>query len=161
EFADLTASVAITGQQAVISSLEGSVFEGSLKGNATVKWGGGISADGQFDLKGANVTQVLATFTTGFTTTGTLETSMKFASQGQKLSELFGAPRVTATFTLLKGIINNVDLVRAIQTPSRSAQRGGKTQFTEIAGEALSAGNRIAYRNLRLSSGPLNANGSI
>jgi hypothetical protein len=51
--------------------------------------------------------------------------------------------------------------VRAIQSTSRAGVRGGKTTYTELTGEAQAAGNRIAYRNLKLSAGPLTATGSI
>ena len=86
---------------------------------------------------------------------------MKFSTQGQSVAELFAAPRVTATFTLQKGTLNNVDLVRAIQSATRGGNRGGKTQFVEISGEAQSAANRIAYRNLKLLAGPLTATGTL
>ena len=82
---------------------------------------------------------------------------MTFASQGQSPAELFAAPRVAATFTLRKGVINNVDVLRALQSPGR----GGKTPFDEITGEAQVSGNRIAYRNLALSSGRMKASGAI
>ena len=58
-------------------------------------------------------------------------------------------------------MLNNVDLVRAVQSGSRTGQRGGKTSYVEITGEAQSAGNRVAWRNLKLTAGPLNANGSL
>jgi hypothetical protein len=104
---------------------------------------------------------VLSAFTREFIASGVLDASAKFTTQGQAPGDLFAAPRVTATFTLQKGVLNNVDLVRAIQSPSRTGLRGGKTQFNEITGEAQVAGNRIAYRNLRLASGPLSAAGAV
>jgi hypothetical protein len=104
---------------------------------------------------------VLATYTRDFVASGTLDTTMKFTSQGQSADELFAAPRVTATFTLQKGTLNNLDLVRAIQSTSRGGLRGGKTPYNEISGEAQAAGNRIAYRSLKLAAGPLNATGTL
>jgi hypothetical protein len=86
---------------------------------------------------------------------------MKFTTQGSTPAELFAAPGVTATFTLQKGALNNVDLVRAIQSATRGGVRGGKTTYTEISGDAQAAANRIAYRNLKLAAGPLNATGTI
>jgi hypothetical protein len=60
-----------------------------------------------------------------------------------------------------KGALNNLDLVRAIQSPSRTPQRGGRTPFNEITGDAQAAGGRIAYRNLKLVSGPMSGNGVV
>jgi hypothetical protein len=57
--------------------------------------------------------------------------------------------------------LNNVDLVRAIQSPTASGTRGGKTRFDTLGG-ALSASNgRYAYKQLQLTSGPLNASGAL
>ncbi len=86
---------------------------------------------------------------------------MKFTAQGQTPDELFAAPRVAATFTLQKGTLNNVDLVRATQSTSRGGQRGGKTPYNEITGEVQTAGNQLAFRNLKLVAGPFNANGTL
>ena len=161
EFSDFSATATISGDQATISAFEGRVFSGALKGTATLKWGNAMTVEGELSLKGADVAQVLAGFTRDFTASGTLETTMKFTAQGRTPDELFAAPRVTATFTLQKGTLNNLDLVRAIQSTSRSGLRGGKTPYTEITGDAQSAGNRIAYRNLKLAAGPLNATGAV
>jgi hypothetical protein len=92
-----------------------------------------------------------------FNASGALDTSGTFASQGQTLAELFAAPRVVATFTLRKGVLDNVDVLRALQAPGRA----GKTPFDEISGDAQLSGNRLAYRNLNLSSGRMKANGAI
>ena len=148
----------MTPGQIVVSSIEGTFSNGSIKGEATIKWGGNINAEGQFNLKGADLGQLLPAFASGFSATGTLDTNVKFASQGQKPAELFAAPRLDATFTLRKGVINNVDMMRSLQSPGRAS---GKTQFDEITGEAQVSGNRIAYRNLKLSSVPMKANGAI
>ena len=161
EFADLTGTATLGRQQVVLSNLEGRLFGGALKGAATIKWDANISAEGDLALKGADLGLVLAGYTRDFTASGALETNMKFAAQGSTPDELFAAPRVTATFMLQKGTLNNIDLVRAIQAAGRGGQRGGKTAYAELSGEAQAAGNRIAFRNLKLVAGPLNASGNV
>ncbi len=161
EFADLAATASITGDQMVITGIEGRVFEGALKGAVTVQWKTNLTAEGDLSLKGADLTSALAGFTRDFNASGILETAFKFSAQGQTPSELFAAPRVNGNFTLQKGVLNNIDLVRGIQSTSRSGLRGGKTPYTEIAGDVQSAAGRISYRNLRLTAGPLNATGVL
>ena len=161
EFSDLSATATLTRDQANISNIDGRVFSGALKGSLVLKWGSALLAEGELNLKGADVGQVLAGFTRDFIASGTLETAMKFTTQGQTPDELFAAPRVTANFALQKGTLSNLDLVRAIQSTSRTGLRGGKTPYTEITGEAQAAGNRISYRNLKLAAGPLNATGAV
>jgi hypothetical protein len=161
EFAELGATATVTRDQATIIGIEGRIFEGALKGAVNVRWKNNLSADGELALKGADLASALAGFTRDYTASGTLDAGLKFTSQGQTAPELFAAPRVTATFALQKGTLNNVDLVRAIQSTSRGGLRGGKTPYVEITGEAQSSANRIGYRNLRLAAGPLNATGAF
>jgi hypothetical protein len=62
---------------------------------------------------------------------------------------------------LKDGALENIDIVRAIQSPSRDGQSGGKTQFHEITGDLQTAGSRLSYRNLQLNSGPMTATGTL
>ena len=161
EFSELTLTANIAHGTAAISGIEGRIYNGTLTGDATLKWGKELSAEGQLNLKGTELTQLMSRFTNAFSASGNLDLNARFSSQGQKAEELFAAPRINATFTLHKGVINNVDLVRAIQSPSRAPQRGGKTQFNEISGELQVAGNRSIYRNLKLASGPMTASSAF
>ncbi|HEV7820135.1 MAG TPA: AsmA-like C-terminal region-containing protein, partial [Burkholderiales bacterium] len=161
EFAELNASAIVTREQLVVSAMEGQVFGGSFKGAVTVQWKSNLAASGEVTLKAADLSAVLAGFTRDLNATGTMDTALKFYAQGQTVDDLFAAPRVSGTFALQKGTLNNIDLVRGIQSTSRSGLRGGRTPYTEISGDVQSADGRIAYRNIKLAAGPLNATGGV
>jgi chemotaxis protein histidine kinase CheA len=161
EFANIGGTAIITKQQVVVSDLDGRIFNGGIKGNFTLKWDNALTADGNFSLNGVDVGPALGLYTRQFVASGALDLTAKFSSQAQTLDALFDAPQMNNTFTVKNGSINNVDLVRAIQSPSRNPQRGGKTSFGEISGEAQVSANRIAYRNLKLTSGPMNGTGTL
>lgn len=161
QFSYFSATATIARQQAVVSDVDARVYNGSLKGAMTIKWGAELSADGQFTLKGSDLGELLPAFTSVFSASGVLDANGRFASTGRTSEELFKAARITANFTLQKGVINNVDLVRGVQSPSRTGQRGGKTQFSDLTGEVEAAPGRIVFRNLKLSSGALSANGAV
>ena len=57
--------------------------------------------------------------------------------------------------------MNNVDVVRAIQSPTASGTRGGKTRFDTLSGAVSYGDGRYVYRQIQLASGPLNANGNL
>jgi uncharacterized protein involved in outer membrane biogenesis len=126
EFTDLTGSATISGQKIVVSGFDGKLYDGTLKGNATIKWGNALAADGEFTLNGADVAKLLPAFTREFAASGVLNINAKFATQGKTLEELFAAPRVAAAFSVSKGMLNNVDLVRAIQSAGRTPQRAAE-----------------------------------
>ena len=89
--------------------------------------------------------------------TGTLHANVTYSAQSPKLQSLFAQPAVEATFNIEKGVINNVDIVRAIQSPVRDGLRGGKTGFSTLAGSMRLSNQNYTYRQLQLSSGPMRA----
>ena len=161
QFSNLTGSLVANRQHAVVDNLDGRLYGGALSGSVTVQWAGGLNADGKFVLKGVDLEQLLPIFTRDFVASGALDAGAQFSMQGQTPAELFAAPRIDATFTLQRGALNNLDIVRALQNPGRGGIRGGKTSFNEISGEFQAAGNRLSYRDLKINSGPMSATGAV
>jgi hypothetical protein len=141
--------------------VEGRAAGGTIAAAFSLNWSEKFRAQGEFSLKGADIAQLLPAFTRNFQASGFLDLNAKFSAQGETLEGLFGAPTITSTFSASKGSLNNLDLVRAIQSPSRTPQRGGRTPYNEVSGEAQAAGGRIAFRNLKLVSGPMSGNGVL
>lgn len=161
QFSHLDGNVQADWQHVVISNLDGKFYGGSLNGNMAINWEGSLNAKGGFNLKDVDLEQLLPVFTQDFIASGMLDANAQFATQGNLLADLFAAPRISATFKLQNGALNNLDIVRAIQSSPRGGIRGGRTQFTELNGEVQVAGNRISYRNLKLNSGPMNGTGTV
>ena len=161
EYLFLTGSAVVDLNQAAFSNVEARVGSGTLNANFNLTWPGKFRAQGEFSLKGGDIAQLLPAFTRDFQASGTLDLNAKFSSQGDSLDSLFEAPTMSSTFSAGKGALNNIDLVRAMQSRGRLAQRGGRTAFNEISGDAQAAAGRIALRNLKLTSGPMNGSGSV
>jgi hypothetical protein len=162
EFAFLSGTAVVDARQAAISNIDGRVANGTLGGAITLGWDEKqFRAQGELSLKNADLAQLLPGFTREFQSTGLLEVTTKFSSQGAALDELFNAPAASSSFSASKGTLNNIDLVRAIQSRSKTPQRGGRTPFNEITGDAQAAGGKLAFRNLKLVSGPMNGGGAV
>jgi hypothetical protein len=161
DFDDLAIEAVMNSQQASITAIDGKIGRAMIKGGARANWGGGIRVEGDFTVTNGELAQLLSGFTRDFTATGTLHANVSYALQGTTLQNLFAEPRVEATFNIEKGVINNVDIVRAIQVPSRDGVRGGKTGFNTLAGSMRLANQSYSYRQLQLSSGPMNASGNV
>jgi autotransporter translocation and assembly factor TamB len=161
EFDDLAFSAAIDGQQATFTGIEGSIGRGTLKGTAKASWQSNIRVEGEFNLENGNLDRLLPAFTQNFTATGTVNVKGNYVLQGENIAALFDKPYLSAGFSAKKGALNNVDIVHAIQAPSREGVRGGKTVFTELAGSLRVSDDSYAYRSLRLASGPMNAAGNV
>jgi uncharacterized protein involved in outer membrane biogenesis len=163
QFDELSLAAVIDRQQAVVTKIDGRVGRASIKGVAKVNWGNSnsVKVAGELSVSNGDLGQLLTGFTRDFSASGTLSANMTYILQGSTLAALFSNPRIEATFNVQKGVLNNVDVVRAIQSPSRDGVRGGKTNFDVLAGSLEIAGKRYSYRQLRLSSGPMNASGNF
>jgi hypothetical protein len=163
EFDELEASGVIdgAGNQALINTIKGRVAGGSVSGQLKASWGGAIQASGDLKLENARVNQVLPAFTRNFSASGTLNMSGNYALSAPTMQTLFQSSRLEGAFTITGGELNNVDLVRAMQSNRPGGQRGGKTRFDTLSGTLQIGGNQYGYRQLQLGSGPMNANGSV
>jgi hypothetical protein len=162
EFDDLALEAVVEHQQATISGIEGRIAGTTIKGGARTSWSpGGIKVEGDFNVTNGDLNRLLAAFTSDFTATGQLTTSGTYSLQGPSLKELFSNSRAEATFNLEKGTLSNVDVVRAIQSPSREGVRGGRTSFNSLTGSMQLAGKTHSFRQLQLASGPMQASGNV
>ncbi|MGA0033249.1 MAG: AsmA-like C-terminal region-containing protein [Burkholderiales bacterium] len=161
QFSDLSITAQVDRQQATFSAISGRIASGRLKGAMQASWGGNIKIEGEFNLENAQLQHLIPAFTREFLALGSVNMNGSFALQGKTLKTLFDAAETEATFTVDVGEMNNVDLVRAIQSPAPGGTRGGKTKFDTLAGSLSAANGRISYKQLQLASGPLNASGAI
>jgi hypothetical protein len=160
-FEDLSVVAVVDSGKATLTSVEGRIGRGTVKGGARASWGSEIRVDGEFSVANGDVSQLIAAYTRDFTMTGSVNTNGTFVLQGASLKNLFNSPRAEATFTVEKGELNNVDIVRAVQSPARDGVRGGKTRFESLGGTLQVADKQYSYRRLRLASGPINATGNV
>jgi hypothetical protein len=160
-FDDLNVVAVFGPGQVTLTSVEGKSGRGKMKGTAKATWGGGIRVEGEFNVDGGDLALLMAAFTRDFSASGTVTTNATFALQGASLKTLFADPKVEATFSVERGELNNVDIVRAVQSPSREGARGGKTRFDSLAGTLQAADKQFSYRKLQLASGPMNATGNV
>ena len=158
---DFTLTAVIDRQRATVTGFEGRLGRGTVKGVAKASWGGDIRVEGEFSLTNGDLGPLLAAFTREFSATGALNTNVTFSLQGNTLATLFAHPRVDASFNIERGVLNNVDIVRAIQASARDGVRGGNTKFDVLAGSLRVANNRYSFQQVRLSSGPMSASGSF
>ena len=161
EFDDISITAVIGRQDATVTGFEGNLGTAKLKGDGMIGWGRGMRVRGRFALNNGDLSQLLAAFTRDFAASGTLSANGNYSMEGNTLAALVSGARVEASFNIEKGALNNVDLVRAIQSASRGGVRGGRTLFTVLAGSVRAGGKHYSYRQLNLNSGQMNATGNV
>ena len=137
-----------------ISSWDGAALNGSVSGTAKVRWGGTWNVEGAVTARGINA----AAFAPALLSEGRGEGTGRFWMTGAEPAKLASGGRLEGNFTVNKGVLGSFDLSRAIQTGGR--QVTGRTQFTEMNGQAIYNAGAVALRNVNIGAGALNAGAS-
>ena len=161
EFDDLEASAVVDASGATVSDIKGRVGGGALSGQLKATWGNAIQASGDVKIENGRLNQLMPFFTRNFTSSGTVTLSATYAMSATTVNTLFENLRLDGSFSVAGGELNNVDIVRALQTARADGQRGGKTRFDNLSGTMQINGAQYSYRQLQLNSGPMNASGAV
>src|SRR5438034_4377765 len=137
-----------------ISSWDGAALNGSVSGTAQVRWGSTWNVEGVVTARGINA----AAFAPALLSEGRGEGTGRFWMTGAEPAKLASGGRLEGNFTVNKGVLGSFDLSRAIQTGGR--QVTGRTQFTEMNGQAIYNAGAVALRNVNIGAGALNAGAS-
>ena len=137
-----------------ITSWDGAALNGSVSGTAQVRWGGTWNVEGVLTARGINA----AGFAPALLSEGRGEGTGRFWMTGREPANLGSSGRLEGNFTVNKGVLGSFDLSRAIQTGGR--QVTGRTQFTEMNGQAIYNAGAVALRNVNIGAGALNAGAS-
>src|SRR6267143_331496 len=144
----------ITPRGMNISSWDGAALNGNVLGTAQVRWGGTWNVEGVVTARGINA----AVFAPALLSEGRGEGTGRFWMTGSEPAKLASTGRLEGNFTVNKGVLGSFDLSRAIQTGGR--QVTGRTQFTEMNGQATYNAGAVALRNVNIGAGALNAGAS-
>jgi hypothetical protein len=137
-----------------LSQFDGKLLDGVFKGKGSLRWDAGWAFEGDVELKQIDATRIVPSVLSS----GRLEGEGKVVAAAQTGEKLFDAAQTESHFSIGKGQLSNLDLVRMIQTGTSAA---GSTSFNEITGRISSGPGRIQLRDLKLSAGPLTATGGI
>ena len=143
------------GQGMTVSEFDGRVFDGLMAGNARIQWGAAWSVSG--DVRGGGMNA--GVFAPSLISDGRLEGKGRYVMAGRDPERLYDTARLDGSFRVAKGTLSSFDLSRALQTTS--AQASGRTQFTELTGQASLASGALALRDMRLTAGLLTATGTL
>lgn len=147
--------------QLFVGNLSGRIAGGALQGTINAKWSGPIALEGDFKLDNAQLRDLSRQLMPALEGKGTVKAAGRYTMQAPTAAAALTNPQVEAAFSVVRGELTNIDLVRGIQSPGAAAFRGGRTGFEELAGTLQVSNGRYVYRQVQLTSGPLNATASL
>jgi hypothetical protein len=135
-----------------IAEWGGKIYGGSISGTANVRWSGGWSIDGVVTARNINA----AVFAPALLSEGKGEGTGRFSMSGADPAKLGG--RLEGNFTINSGVLGSFDLGRVIRTSGK--EYAGRTQFSELTGQATYDRGAVTLRNISIGAGALNAGAS-
>jgi hypothetical protein len=151
---ELTAKGTVGRNDLAFSEFEGRAFNGTIQGNARLRWVDGWALDGEFSVRQMDAARIAAPIVAS----GTLEGKAFYGMKAAAPDKLFESARMEGRFTVQKGSITNVDMTRILQGSSAG---GGTTLFSELNGSVLADSGRIQVRQLHMAAGLLQGAGSV
>ena len=160
KFSHLTIAGVAARNRFTSTEMSAGVGGGVLNGTLQASWEGQITVAGDFKVQRVRLQEFVPLVAADFAGSGLLTASGRYTFQSQTADTLMARPVVEATFSLARGELTNIDLLRATQSSGSNAFSGGRTMFEEVKGSLQIAGGQYSYR-LQLTSGPLNASGNL
>ena len=147
--------------QVAAAEFTGRVGGGGVEGALNARWADTIEIRGDFSAAGVRLQELARALNSEFSATGMLKAPGRFVMQAPDWPGLAAGSRLEAAFTGSRGEITNIDLMRAVQSPTPGAMRGGRTPFESFSGTLQVAGGRYLLPQLNLQAGPLIASGTV
>ena len=154
EFKSFSGTGTLAANELIFSEFDAGAAEGTLTGNARLRWGANWSLEGELNAKGLDAGKVASLLVSS----GRLDGKGGYTMRAPSPDKLIPSLRVEGSFSVQKGTLGGVDLTRVLQGESIS---GGNTLFSEMNGSVLYDGGKVQARQVRLAAGLLNASGAV
>lgn len=145
-----------------LDSIDGELYEGSLRGVARLGWKREWTLSGRVDLKQMSVAPFAALYARDTVISGQLDASSAFEASSSKAAGLADSLRVEADFQLHDGVLHKVDLAAAATLiPTKQEKRKGVTHFDRFTGHLTVDRAGFHFSDVQIVSGALDAKGYV
>ena len=159
-FDDLHAKATANRKGIEFTEIGGRIHGGTISGSARMDWNGPWTVNGQFTLVNASLSGITQAFTTDIALNGDLGMKASYSARSNDLSSLLEKPTIKASFTCRDGTIGNVNLARIVVQDARDSGEN-LTRFDKLSGSMELIDGRYQFRQLKLISKQLSANGDV
>lgn len=161
KFDSLTAQLVYLGQQLEVTAFQAQLYGGKLDGAAQLNWGKQWQLSGKFRSEAIEMRDLSRMFSKAVSVSGRISGNGRFSSSAKASDQLSQKLLLDYTFSVSKGILHGMDLVKAASLLIKQTGHGGETQFDRLSGQLHTSGKQIELRNMQVASGLLAANGHV
>ena len=155
-FGDLDAQ-GETGEDSLdFSEIDGHLYGGKFKGSAQLNWRSNWQMKGRFALAEMDMEKLLPQSGNA----GEIEGDGNFHLSGATLPQLADAPYLEGSFKVKNGVLDKMDMVETARLSGLQSMAGGRTHFDELNSTLQLENNSLHLRQIRITSGVLNARGT-
>ncbi len=155
-FSDLSAKGDLTDGEVNFTEMDAHIYNGILLGSAKLSWRKGWQLQGSLEAKSFELDKMFPKYGVE----GEMFGEGTFSMNGTKLSQMDDAPHLDGSFSVKKGTFN-VDMVETARLLSREHLVGGRTHFDDMIGLVQLENHSNHFRQVKIVSGMLSANGSF
>jgi hypothetical protein len=162
-FDEVTATGVISQNQLNFSQIEAKAFGGIIKAQGELRWGGRLSASGNFELIKMTLPRALSAYDSSASIDGTLNANGVFTSNANQVSELAQATEVDANFEVLAGKINGIALSHTLVAgpASKPSPDADFTRFDTLTGNLQFKDSQFKYKQFALKTEQFRARGNF
>lgn len=144
-----------------IPELNVGLYGGQIKANAVMSWAEGWQVSGKARVENIAVKEPSSMMSKDIYMSGNLSGDGRFFSKAKDATELANHLGADFKFSVNKGVLHGLDLVKVASLLVKQGQKGGETQFDEFSGLLNVSGKQYHMKDMKISSGLLAASGQV
>jgi hypothetical protein len=142
-----------------INSIDGRLYDGSVSGNGIISWGQEATLALTLSFQRVAAEKFLPALAADAMVEGAASGNVEIESRTTSVTRLDRDVRMAGSFSFDRGVLRNIDLVKAIRSGQENTLRGGSTDFQQLVGTFTVDERGVRLSGLRMSSGLMRVSG--
>ena len=161
KFDTFTANGLLKEHELNLSEINATLYGGTLKATLKANWKQGWKVRGEARISQVELKEVVALLTTATRLNGKLNANGGYSMNAKEARKLVENLRGHFKFDVRRGVLQGLDLERAVTTLAMQGTRGGQTPFDDLSGSLAIVGKRYQISQIKVTSGVLSAEGNV
>lgn len=160
KFDQIRARVAAQPEHLELNVLEARLYGGKLSGTMSIDRKDAMLA-AEIAVNGIAMQSLVEALTNEVLFTGSMDGAAKFSMRLDTFERFPENLQLAGNFHLRNGMLTKVDLAQAVSSPGKTGTAKGATRFDDLTGLLTVDASGYHFKNLKIASGSLNAEGRV